>query len=160
VSWPCPCWPRWRGGNGAGSGRARGILVSGLAGRGPAPGHPLAGIGYGLSSSVAYAGFLLIFRQSAGRTAPSGPARVAGPLADATAGAAVAALVLGAAFGGLSFTIGWAALGWLLLLSFSSQTVGWLLITSSLPRLPAAVSSLLLLLQPAGPAAAAEPVSP
>src|SRR5262249_62099098 len=30
-----------------------------------------------------------------------------------------------------------------------SQTAGWLLITSSLPRLPAALSSLLLLLQPA-----------
>lgn len=31
----------------------------------------------------------------------------------------------------------------------TSQTAGWLLITSSLPRLPAALSSLLLLLQPA-----------
>ena len=31
----------------------------------------------------------------------------------------------------------------------SSQTLGWLLITSSLPRLPAAISSLTLLLQPA-----------
>src|SRR5207247_9286279 len=40
------------------------------------------------------------------------------------------------------------SLRWLLLLSITSQTVGWLLITSSLPRLPAAVSSLLLLLQP------------
>jgi drug/metabolite transporter (DMT)-like permease len=42
----------------------------------------------------------------------------------------------------------WASLRWLLLVAISSQTVGWLLITSSLPRLPAAVSSLLLLLQP------------
>jgi drug/metabolite transporter (DMT)-like permease len=32
--------------------------------------------------------------------------------------------------------------------AITSQTVGWLLITSSLPKLPAAVSSLLLLLQP------------
>ena len=39
--------------------------------------------------------------------------------------------------------------GWLLLLSLTSQTIGWLLITSSLPRLPAAISSLTLLLQPA-----------
>ncbi len=31
----------------------------------------------------------------------------------------------------------------------TSQTIGWLLITSSLPKLPAAISSLLLLLQPA-----------
>jgi hypothetical protein len=34
-------------------------------------------------------------------------------------------------------------------LAMTSQTAGWLLITSSLPRLPAALSSLLLLLQPA-----------
>ena len=33
--------------------------------------------------------------------------------------------------------------------AFTSQTLGWLLITSSLPRLPAGLSSLLLLLQPA-----------
>jgi drug/metabolite transporter (DMT)-like permease len=126
------------------------VLVSGLADRGPAAGHALAGIGYGLSASVAYAGFLLIFRHSAGRPGPAGPARVAGPLADATAGATVAAVVLGLAFGGFSLRLSGPAFGWLLLLSFSSQTVGWLLITSSLPRLPAAVSSLLLLLQPAG----------
>jgi drug/metabolite transporter (DMT)-like permease len=43
----------------------------------------------------------------------------------------------------------WHSFGWLLLLALLSQTLGWLLITSSLPRLPAAVSSLLLLLQPA-----------
>ena len=72
-----------------------------------------------------------------------------GPLADATAGAALAALVLGAALGQLSVAPPLAAFGWLLLTAFTSQTVGWLLITSSLPRLPAAVSSLLLLFQPA-----------
>src|SRR6266849_3308519 len=41
------------------------------------------------------------------------------------------------------------AIGWLAALALVSQTAGWLLITSSLPRLPAAVSSLMLLLQPA-----------
>ncbi len=35
------------------------------------------------------------------------------------------------------------------MLAITSQTIGWLLITSSLPRLPAALSSILLLLQPA-----------
>ncbi len=52
-------------------------------------------------------------------------------------------------FGGLQLEIPWPSFWWLLLLSLTSQTIGWLLITSSLPRLPAAVSSLLLLLQPA-----------
>jgi drug/metabolite transporter (DMT)-like permease len=121
------------------------VLVSGLASASGGRGiHPLAGIGYGLGTSVTYAAFLLILRQSS-----SGAPHVAGPLADATAGSALGALLLGLAFGGLSFTMPWASFGWLLLLSMTSQTIGWLLITSSLPRLPAALSSLLLLLQPA-----------
>ena len=44
----------------------------------------------------------------------------------------------------------WPAHGWLLLLALSSQVVGWLLISVSLPRLPAAVTSVLLTLQPVG----------
>jgi drug/metabolite transporter (DMT)-like permease len=121
------------------------VLVSGMAGGGGAgDAHPLAGIGYGLGTSVAYAAFLLILRRPA-----AGTPHVAGPLAEATAGAAAGSLLLGLAFGGLQLRIGWHSLGWLLLLALSSQTLGWLLITSSLPRLPAAISSLTLLLQPA-----------
>ena len=37
---------------------------------------------------------------------------------------------------------------WLILLALSSQVLGWLLITVSLPRLPAVVTSVLLTLQP------------
>jgi drug/metabolite transporter (DMT)-like permease len=120
------------------------VMVSGLIGATAGGTHPLAGIGYGLGTSVAYAAFLLILR----RTSASTP-HVAGPLAEATAGAAVGSLLLGLAFGGLQLLIPWPSFWWLLLLSLSSQTLGWLLITSSLPRLPAAVSSLTLLLQPA-----------
>ncbi len=120
------------------------VLVSGLAGPAASGLHPVAGAGYGLSTSIAYTAFLLILR----RTSSSGP-HVAGPLADATAGAAAGSLLLGLAFGSLQFAPGWHAFWWLLVLAVSSQTIGWLLITSSLPRLPAAISSLLLLLQPA-----------
>ena len=120
------------------------VLVSGLIGATQAGLHPLAGIAYGLGTSIAYTGFLLILRQST-----SGSPHVAGPLAEATLGAAAGALLLGLAFGGLRFGVSLPSLGWLLLLAMTSQTAGWLLITSSLPRLPAAISSLLLLLQPA-----------
>jgi drug/metabolite transporter (DMT)-like permease len=106
--------------------------------------HPLAGIGFGVGTSAAYACFLLILRTTSGQTP-----HVAGQLADATVGATVGAILLGLFLGGIQFGIGWPSLGWLLLLALLSQTVGWLLITSSLPRLPAAISSLLLLLQPA-----------
>ena len=59
------------------------------------------------------------------------------------------ALALGLVLGQLSFHMSLAAFGWLALLALVSQTLGWLLITSSLPHLPASISSLLLLLQPA-----------
>jgi len=79
-----------------------------------------------------------------------GVARVTQGCRDRATDRPLAAVVLGLVFGGLSFAPPWPALGWLALLSVSSQTIGWLLITSSLRRLPAAVASLLLLLQPAG----------
>jgi drug/metabolite transporter (DMT)-like permease len=120
------------------------VLVAGLAGKAGPGYHPVAGVLYGLGTSLTYAAFLLVLR---GSTKTS--SHVAGPLADATAGAALVALVLGAALGQLSFAPPLSAFGWLLLTAFTSQTVGWLLITWSLPRLPAALSSLLLLFQPA-----------
>ncbi|HET9061550.1 MAG TPA: DMT family transporter [Acidimicrobiales bacterium] len=116
------------------------VLVGGLVGR--AGGHPVAGVLFGLATSVAYSLFILLLRGSGGR-------HVAGPLADATIGAAAASLVLGLALGELDLAPPLGGLAWLALLALTSQTIGWLLITSSLPRLPAAVGSMLLLLQPA-----------
>jgi drug/metabolite transporter (DMT)-like permease len=120
------------------------VLVSGAVGGTKVGLDPAAGIGFGLATSATYAVFLLLMRQKAG---PGG--HVAGPLTDATAGSVVGALVLGLAFGGFQFHLQWPSFGWLLTLALLSQTGGWLLITSSLPKLPAALSSLLLLLQPA-----------
>jgi drug/metabolite transporter (DMT)-like permease len=119
------------------------LLVSGLADHAHGV-QSVGGIEYGLGTSVAYAAFLLILRQTSAATP-----HVAGPVAEATLGAAAGAAVLGLLFGGWQLHIGWHSLGWLLVLALTSQTAGWLLITSSLPRLPAALSSLLLLLQPA-----------
>jgi drug/metabolite transporter (DMT)-like permease len=118
-------------------------LVAGVASH-PHPGaRPLAGIWFGLGTSLAYAAYLLILRRSSGRSR-----HIAGPVADATAGATLGCLLLGLAFGGLWPPPGWQSLAWLALLAVLSQTAGWLFITSSLPRLPAALSALLLLLQP------------
>ena len=44
----------------------------------------------------------------------------------------------------------WPAHGWLLLLAIAVQVLGWLLISISLPRLPAAITSVVLTLQPVG----------
>ena len=122
------------------------VLVSGMLGGGRGAGlHPAAGIAFGVATSAAYACFLIILRTAAGQSR-----HVAGQLADATAGAAVGSLAIGLVLGGLQFDVPWTELRWLLALAVISQSAGWLLITSSLPRLPAAVSSLVLLLQPAG----------
>jgi drug/metabolite transporter (DMT)-like permease len=120
-------------------------LVSGVLGRAGTAAHPLAGVTAGLAASAAYACFLLILRQTAGQAR-----HVAGQLFDATAGAAAGALLLGLALGGLHLAIPWPSLGWLLMLTLTSGIIGWLLITWSLPRMPAALSALVLLLEPAG----------
>jgi len=45
---------------------------------------------------------------------------------------------------------GWPGVGWLIVLALTSQVIGWLLIMTSLPRLPAAITSLTLTVQPVG----------
>ena len=121
------------------------VLVSGMLGRSGTAAHPVAGALYGLATSAAYACFLLILRQTAG------PARhPAGQLFDATAGAAAGALLLGLLSGDMHLAIPLRSLGWLLVLAVTSGIIGWLLITRSLPLLPATVSALILLLEPAG----------
>jgi drug/metabolite transporter (DMT)-like permease len=69
-------------------------------------------------------------------------------LFTATLASALGCAAIGAAVGDLDLTPSWSATGWLILLALSSQVLGWLLISSSLPRLPAVVTSILLTLQP------------
>lgn len=119
------------------------VLISGL-GLGDAYGrNPALGVVFGVLTGVTYAVFLLIFR-AAGRDlgAP------AGPLLDATLGAALALLAIGAFDGQLDLHVTWPAHGWMLALALSSQVVGWQLIAAGLPRLPALETSVALLLQP------------
>ncbi len=120
------------------------VLVSGLLGKHAAVDHPLAGIGYGVGMSVAYAAYLMILRRASSQSP-----HVAGPVADASAGTAFTSLIIGLFLGGLGLHPLWPSLGWLIGLALISQVAGWLLITSSLPKLPSAVGSLMLLLQPA-----------
>jgi drug/metabolite transporter (DMT)-like permease len=120
------------------------VLLAGLTGSSSKAFHPMAGVLFGLGASMTYSVFILVLRTNTKELT-----HVAGPLAEATAGAALASLVLGLALGELRFSPPRHALEWLLVLALTSQTLGWLLITSSLPHLPAAISALLLLLQPA-----------
>jgi drug/metabolite transporter (DMT)-like permease len=83
-------------------------------------------------------------------TAEGTPGAVAGSLFESTLGAAVTAVVTGFALHDFRLGHAWTALGWLLLLALTSQVLGWMLITVSMPRLPAWLVSVLLLVQPAG----------
>jgi drug/metabolite transporter (DMT)-like permease len=119
------------------------ILISGAFEHGAYGKNPGLGATYGVLTGLAYTGFLLALRQ--GGRGVVGPA---GPLFDATLAAAIGCALIGVALGDLDLTPSWSAQGWLILLALSSQVLGWLLITISLPRLPAVVTSVSLTLQP------------
>jgi drug/metabolite transporter (DMT)-like permease len=120
------------------------VLISGVLESGGYGSNPALGAVFGVLTTIAYAGFLLVLRQ-----VNRDVRRPAGPLLDATAVAALVAALSGVVVGDLDLVPSWPAHGWLVLLAVSSQVVGWLLISVSLPRLPAALTSVLLLVQPA-----------
>ena len=118
------------------------VLISGVLEDGAYGDDPALGVVFGLLTGVAYTGFLLALRHGASDR------RVAGPLSDATLTCALLTIPAGLALGELDFLPSASALLWLLVLALSSQVFGWLLITVSLPRLPAVITSVLLTLQP------------
>ena len=122
------------------------VLISGVIGSGDAYGRdPVLGVLFGIGTGIAYAGFLLVQRR-----ANADHRRPAGPLFDATLSAAVFSLLIGLPLGEVDLVPSWPAHGWLVLLGLSVQVMGWLLISISLPRLPAAVTSVVLTIQPIG----------
>jgi drug/metabolite transporter (DMT)-like permease len=119
------------------------VLISGAVGEGAYGENPELGVVFGLITGVAYSGFLLTLRQG-----NADVRRPAGPLFDATLASALGVAVYAAPAGELDLMPGFAAQGWLVVLALSSQVLGWLLISISLPRLPAVLTSILLTAQP------------
>ncbi|HLM09561.1 MAG TPA: DMT family transporter [Thermoleophilaceae bacterium] len=118
-------------------------LISGVVGSGGYGDDPALGVVFGVLTGIAYALFILILRH--GNTDERRPA---GPLFDATASAAVFSALGGIAVGDIDWLPGPESQAWLVLLALSSQVLGWLLISVSLPRLPAVLTSIVLMLQP------------
>jgi drug/metabolite transporter (DMT)-like permease len=121
------------------------VLISGVIGSGAYGDDPQLGVLFGLLNAIMYALFLLILRNI-----NADIRRPAGPLFDATLSAALFAALGGLAVGDIDFLPGLEAQLWLLLLALSSQVLGWMLISVSLPRLPAALTSMILTIQPVG----------
>jgi drug/metabolite transporter (DMT)-like permease len=122
-----------------------GIWLLGAVGRPIVDGASVAlGVVYGLIAAITYAGCLVWLRMARARTTSAAAVTV---LLSLTVGSL---LVTGpvAAYEGVAGPAGWPADGWLIVLALGSQVVGWLLLTSSIHVLPAAATSVALLLQP------------
>jgi drug/metabolite transporter (DMT)-like permease len=119
------------------------VLISGVIGKGAYGTNPGLGVILGLVVGLVYAAFLLVLRRG-----NEDIRRPAGPLFDATLIGALASLAIGLPLGEVDLVPSLPAHAWLLLLALSSQVVGWLIISVSLPRLPAALTSVILTLQP------------
>jgi drug/metabolite transporter (DMT)-like permease len=117
-------------------------LISGVGG-GAYGKDPALGVVLGLLTALCYAGYLLVIRRG-GRDVR----RPAGPVAIATASTAAVAAVVGFVIGDLDPAPAAESLVWLALLGVTSQSAGYLLISLSLPRLPAVATSIILLAQP------------
>jgi drug/metabolite transporter (DMT)-like permease len=138
------------------------VMLCGLAGVGGLTGseaygaNPGLGVALGIAVAALYAIYILTLRQATTHHAPaSGPAGAWRPpvvesLFQATVGATAGSAVLGLILRDFRLGPAWPALGWLVLLALTSQVLGWLLITTSMPRLPAWLVSALLLVQPIG----------
>jgi drug/metabolite transporter (DMT)-like permease len=126
------------------------LLISGALEHGAYGRDPTRGTLYGLGAGLAYVGFLLLLRRGG-----SDLRRVAAPLFEATATALVLCVIAGLIIGDADLVPVWPGAGWLIALALTSQVIGWLLIMISLPRLPAAMTSLTLAIQPVGTVALA-----
>lgn len=119
------------------------VLISGAIGGRAFGTNPGLGVVLGLLTAGCYGGYLLTIRRG-GRDLR----RPAGPVAIATLSTAVCAAVVGVIVGDLDPLPAPASLGWLALLGLTSQSLGYLLISISLSRLPAVLTSMILLAQP------------
>jgi len=118
-------------------------LISGLGDPNAFGADPGLGVVLGLLTAVCYAGYLLVIRRG-GRDLR----RPAGPVAIATVSTAACAALVGVVAGDLDPLPAPASLAWLALLGLTSQALGYLLISISLSRLPAVMTSIILLAQP------------
>jgi drug/metabolite transporter (DMT)-like permease len=118
-------------------------LTSGLARHDAYGSAPVLGVVLGAFAGACYSAFLLMFRAANRSLGPT-----SGPLLDATIGTAIGALACATFDPRFALALHWPAHLWLVLLALVAQVVGWLLIATALPRLPATETSIVLLVQP------------
>lgn len=117
------------------------VLIGGVIGSGTYGADPPLGVVLGALTAVSYGSYLVIMRRVGHRS-------TAEPVAISTTSTAIVTAVVGLAVGRLDLFPHWPAHGWLALLGISAQSAAYLLIGLSLPRLPGAITSVILLAQP------------
>jgi drug/metabolite transporter (DMT)-like permease len=118
------------------------LLISGALGGDAYGADPVLGSILGIFVAITYAAYLLLLRKGRDRR------RAAGPILDATIATLVTGLVAGILLGDLDLRPSLPGHVWLLLLALSAQVAGGVMLAVALPRLPAATTSLILLVQP------------
>jgi drug/metabolite transporter (DMT)-like permease len=116
-------------------------LISGLLDAGAYGEDPPLGVVLGVLTALSYGGYLILIRRVTTRSTP------AGPVAVSTLATLVVAVVAGMVLGDLAVPE-LRAQPWLILYGVTSQSLGYLLISLSLPRLPSVLTSIILLAQP------------
>ena len=119
------------------------VLISGVVGSGAYGENPPLGVVLGVMTALFYAGYLLVIRRS-GRD----ERRPAGPVTVSTFATMTVAAAISVPMGDLDVVPTLPGHGWLVLYGVTSQSLGYLLISLSLPRLPAVLTSIILLAQP------------
>jgi drug/metabolite transporter (DMT)-like permease len=119
------------------------VLISGAVGADAYGADPALGVVLGIATALCYAGYLLVIRRGL-----RDPRQPAGPVAVSTVFVVLAGSALGVVGGDLDPAPPLASLAWLAILGVTSQSAGYILISISLPRLPAVITSIILLAQP------------
>jgi drug/metabolite transporter (DMT)-like permease len=118
------------------------VLISGVLDSAAFGEDPLFGSLLAILTAFAYAGYLLLLRKGRDRE------RAAGPIFDSTLSCLLVALTAGMLVGDFDPVPRLPSHLWLLLLALSAQVAGGVMLAVALPRLRAATTSLILLVQP------------
>jgi len=119
------------------------VLISGVLGGDAYGVNPPLGVALGSFTAFAYSGYLLVIRRGGGDIR-----RPAGPVAVSTLSTMVVAVIFGVVSGELDPIPHLPGHLWLILVGITSQSIGYLVISISLPRLPASLVSIILMVQP------------
>ena len=121
-------------------------MTTGVLGGGADGINPGLGVAFGIACSISYGIFIVVYRAGG-----KDDRRIAGPLFDATLFGGLGTLIFGP-FLDSDFHLlpNLHSHVYLAILGNLCQVLGWLIISIALPRLPAALTALILLIQPLG----------